>query len=40
MSTYRAPLTPPAGLPAATTRNCTPDALRGVCDLGDAYQEE
>jgi hypothetical protein len=39
MSIYRAPLTPPAGLPAANVRNCTPDALRGVCDLSDVCQE-
>jgi hypothetical protein len=39
MSTYRAPLTPPARLPAANTRNCTPDALCGVYDLSDTCQE-
>jgi hypothetical protein len=39
MSTYCALLTPPAGLPAGNVRNCTPDALHGICDLDDADQE-
>jgi hypothetical protein len=39
MSAYRALLTLPAGMPAANTRNCAPDALCGVCDLSDTCQE-
>jgi hypothetical protein len=29
MSSYRAPRTPPAGLPSTNTRNYTPNTLRG-----------